>query len=175
MSRPSIVVAVLSGLAFVAPLGGCVSAGPIAAPAPRTAITVLASIDKTWSAAVRILADRGVAIKTADRPSGTIVTEVIPISLGGSGALGDSLSHMIVDCGSPAIGRRTLYPTAAQLQIFIQGNALASTVLARVRYWRTGPSRSVSVAGVEAVTEECATAGGLEKEYEVSILKRAER
>lgn len=127
---------------------GCFPAPPPAAPPPPPPTDVGASYGRTWDAAVSLLTERHIGIRTIDRPSGLIVSDTV--------ALGGTTPETHAGCGSNRVPRWAIYT------ILVRGDSTRSTVDATARW-------SMGILG------ECPTMGGWERELETAVKARAER
>lgn len=147
-------------IAAYALVTACAVATPPAPPAPRTATDVSASFNKTWEAVIDQFANENIPIRTVDKASGIIATEVlqVPTNLDG-----------VADCGRDmGVGLR---PTHASYNVLVRGDSAKSTVRINVRWTRTGMARGLSTA---TVTEECSTRSVWEPGIEAKIKTAAE-
>src|SRR2546429_5928198 len=82
---------------------------PTTTAAPRSAMAVNASFDRTWTAVIDVFADRNVPIRTLDRTSGFVATDELRVGSEGADW---------ADCGSGAGG--TIGPAHAGYNVRIR-------------------------------------------------------
>lgn len=128
-------------------------------PAPRVAMEVLAPVARTWEAAVDILAERNIPIKTMDRASGLVAAEAQRVGSGGGS---------LADCGKDGFGMARV-PVSATWNLIVRGDSARSTVKANVRFVGV-PAMSPSGPFVD-----CSTRGTWETEMETQIKTAAEQ
>jgi hypothetical protein len=138
-------------------LGCAPPSSPAAPPAPRSATTVAASFDRTWSAVIDAFAARNIPIRTIDRTSGLIATDDLAVGREGG---------QWADCGK-ALGV-SITPTRATYNVRVKGDARSSTVQFTVLWQNVYPSRM----GIPS--ENCSTKGVWESEAETDVKTRAE-
>lgn len=146
-------VPVLPAAALVASLG-CGYKAPTPPPSPRNATEVTASFGRTWDAVVDEFADRNIPIRTIERASGLVATELLTI-------LHDARSE--ADCGT--FNGRALSPTHAIYNVVVRGDSARATVKATTRWVRVNKDASIT----------CETTHRWEGALEERIKGRAER
>jgi hypothetical protein len=134
-------------------LTGCGYQAP-ALPTPRDATEITASFGRTWDAVIDEFADRNIPIRTIERASGLIASELLTISHDARGE---------ADCGE--LNGRAVYPTHAIYNVLVRGDSSRATVKATMRW--------VRVSGNESVT--CSTLHRWESGLEDLVKRRAER
>lgn len=146
-------------------IAGCsLNPTPPSAPVPHDAMSVAASSDRTWDAAVEVMAARNVPIKTMDRASGFLATDLLAVPAGA-----DSGDY---DCGLNLLHK----PFPASLASFTllvrpgANSARASTVRASVRW----VYQSAGTQYVDPQTVECSSRGVWESKVEAAIKATAE-
>lgn len=145
----------------------CTPVAPVP-PAPRSAMPVRASFDRTWSSVIDVFASKNIPIRTLDRSSGFIATDQlsVPILIGGK-------PHPWADCGKASIGGY-FPPTNATYNIRVKGDASSSNVLVTV-LWRYSPATSNSpFGGLGGSGLDCTTKGVWEPQTESEIKVLAE-
>lgn len=135
----------------------CVSP-PQTAPLVRTGTTVPAPFNKTWDAVIDIFADRNIPIRTIDRTSGLIATDVLGTS---------SADKTWADCGSAMAG--AVLPDHATYNVLVRGDSNQSTVKVTVRWVGTAASMGPTYTPVE-----CVSRGVWETDFEQAVMKKAE-
>ena len=126
---------------------------PPAAPTPREATEVAASMGHTWDAVIDMFAARNIPIRTIERASGIIATDELSV--------GDEGGTWAV-CGQG--DGSTLSPNFAIYNVLVRGDSTGSRVMATVR-WTLGSASS---------DIECATTRVWERELESAVKGRAE-
>ena len=126
---------------------------PPAAPTPREATEVAASMGHTWDAVIDMFAARNIPIRTIERASGIIATDELSV--------GDEGETWAV-CGQG--DGTTLSPNFAIYNVLVRGDSTGSRVMATVR-WTLGSASS---------DIECATTRVWERELESAVKHRAE-
>jgi hypothetical protein len=145
-------ISVLPAAAVVA-AAGCGYKAPTP-PAPRDAMEVSASFGRTWDAVIDEFADRNIPIRTIERASGLIATELLTISH-------DARSE--ADCGT--LNGRMLPPTHAIYNVLVRGDSARATVKATMRWVRVNKDVSIT----------CETTHRWEGALEERVKGRAER
>lgn len=146
-----------AGLGLIPLLLACVQP-PQSAPLVRTGTTVQSSFTKTWDAVIDLFADRNIPIRTIDRSSGLIATDV----LSATGA-----DKTWADCGSAMQG--IVVPDKATYNVLVRGDSSHSTVKVTVRWVGTASSLGPSYTPVD-----CVSRGVWETEFEQAVTKKAE-
>lgn len=151
MSKLLMLCALLAG---VLGCGGRVAPAP---PAPRTAMTVAAPINRTWDAAIDAFAERNVPIRNMERVSGFISTDALSVSRDDA--------KLWADCGSVSgIG---IYADRGTYNVLVRGDSTSSTVKVTVRFTAFGH-------GQDQPLIECSTKGVWESSMEARIKTQAE-
>lgn len=130
----------------------------------RDGTSVRAPMAKTWDAVIDLFARRNIPIKTIDRSSGLIVTELMQAR--------SAESQSYADCGTNAMSNARLGPTHGSWNILVRGDTATSVVKVTPRFVRQGESR-VLFSGKQVV-EDCSTTGILEGHLESEIKGLAE-
>lgn len=151
------------------PIGCALLLVACAPQAPRTAVerdgtTVRAPLAKSWDAVIDLFARRNIPIKTIDRSSGLVVTELMQAR--------SVESQSYADCGTNAMSKTRLGPTHGAWNVLVRGDSTTSVVKVTPRFIRQGESR-VLFSGKEVV-EDCASTGILEGHLESEIKGLAE-
>ena len=124
-----------------------------AAPAPREATEVAASMGRTWDAVIDMFAARNIPIRTIERASGIIATD--QLSVGSEG-------ERWAVCGEG--NGATLAPNLAIYNVLVRGDSTGSRVMATVR-WTLGSATS---------DIECSSTRIWERDLERAVKSRAE-
>ena len=147
-------------LALAAALIGCAKVTPPGPPVPHSAMDVSASFGRTWDAAIDQMTQRTLPIKTIERVSGLIATDVLTA---------DSTHWTEADCGKD-LDRVAFVPSHATFNVLVRGDSAHSTVRVTVRWMSVGLNESKRVISVI-----CSTRGVWETRLENQIKEVAER
>ena len=121
---------------------------------PAAATSVAAPFAKTWDVLIDEFATENIPIKTVDRASGIVASEMIRVA---------QVPHRIADCGrEPVIG--DLQPTNVSYNVLVRGDSGAASVRVNARW--------VHVDGATSI--DCATTGIWETAMQQRIRDRAE-
>lgn len=144
-------------------LTGCIATVPPAVAPARSATTVSASFERTWTAAVDVFADKNVGIRTIDKSSGLIVGDPVRVTMED-----EMKPHSLADCGGNDVlsVRRYNQPKTATYNVRVRGDSTRSTVLVTVRW--TGQ------VGKSSDEVDCTSRGVWEGGFETAIAKKAE-
>lgn len=137
--------------------GGCVTL-PAPGVAPRPAVSIAASFDKTWASALEQLADQGITVRSVDRDAGFIGTESIALPPS------SRTPGKWADCGTFASFRYA--PTVVDYTLFVRGNPTESSLRTYARY------RTQTAAG--DIPTECVSTGAFERSFGAAAKERAE-
>ena len=121
----------------------------------REPVPVAASFDQTWYAAISVLTQRGLPIRTVDKASGVVTTDALELS-------GDEEKG--ADCGS-LLGL-PYYPHRATFSVVVRGDSARSVAQVSARWVWVGEHRRN--------IDECASKGIVESRLESEIKTIAE-
>jgi uncharacterized lipoprotein len=124
---------------------------------PRDATTIRAAVDRTWNAAVDVLASRGIPIITMDRANGFIATDQLSIRGKSAGQWSDCFKVLVV----------RIHADRAIYNVFVRGDSVESTVMVAIHWTLTS-----SKGDLEYV--ECKSRNVRESELEAAIKAGAE-
>jgi hypothetical protein len=151
--RPHAPVGLLVFAVLACACGGSTPPPAPAAPAPREATEVAATMGRTWDAVIDMFAARNIPIRTIERASGIIATD--ELSVGSEG-------ERWAVCGEG--NGATLAPNLAIYNVLVRGDSASSRVMATVR-WTLGSATS---------DIECTSTRIWERELERAVKARAE-
>jgi len=133
----------------------CAPTPPTTVATPRVGTTVQASFGRTWNAVIDQFADRNIPIRTIDRSSGLIATDMLGMGVG------DSLASTWADCGADMVGSQ-LPPGHATYNVLVRGDSTSTLVKVTVRW-------NLLLGG------ECVTHGVWEQDFENAVKAKAEK
>jgi hypothetical protein len=150
-------IRIFSFFVSLAVLSGCTySYTPPSPAAPRQPTQVSASEGKTWDAVIELFAERTIPIRTMERASGFIATEVLLVN---------DPDRRYADCGSRAAGYVVPEADKASYNVLVRGDSTASTVRVTARFIARGDPIDDAA---------CSTTGRWEEEMEGDIKAVAE-
>jgi hypothetical protein len=134
---------------------------PPGPPTPHEATEILASRGRTWDVVIEFFADGNIPIRTMDRASGFIATELLGVHSREATAWADC-GRKVAGGFAPQDATLEIVPTLAIYNVLVRGDSSSSTAKITVR-WSIG-----------AGAGECSTRGRWEVEAEQDIKLRAE-
>ena len=123
-------------------------------PARRPDVTIKASFNKTWEAALAVFAERNIPVNK-DRLSGTIASDLRDVLSKEGGAK---------QCGTNKAGE-IVFANFVKYRIMVKGDSASSTLHAA----------AVFIRSMGASITECPSAGTWEEGFEADVKQRAEQ
>jgi hypothetical protein len=136
-------------------LAGCLVYQPPPDPSPREDGTrVGATVGTTWDAVIDLFAARNIPIRTIERASGLIATDVLSVSEEG---------QIWAHCGT--LNGEQLGPNRGIYNVLVRGDSTSSTVRTTVRWTLVRPN---------AIDRDCSSTYVWERGLEQDVKERAE-
>jgi hypothetical protein len=139
-------------------LAGCSFYEPPPTPVPREATQVDASIGHTWDAVIDLFAARNIPIRTIERASGLIASDLLGVNEA------DEKEGKWGSCGT--VDGQRIAPNYAIYNVLVRGDSASATVRTTVR-WSYVVERSTR-------PQECTSTYVWERDLEQDVKERAE-
>jgi hypothetical protein len=139
-------------------LAGCSFYEPPPTPVPREATPVNASLGHTWDAVIDLFAARNIPIRTIERASGLIASDLLGVNEA------DEKEGKWGSCGT--VDGERIAPNYAIYNVLVRGDSASATVRTTVR-WSYVVERSTRL-------QECTSTYVWERDLEQDVKERAE-